>query len=186
VVMKLAQTPKQRQKQCTHPNLEWSDLSKARERRRRAEAKKKIAQADKKISRWTKLANAARSTLQTWGEAMMYYLKAKEQERLIDGTRFEEKVADDTKAKSTSIKFKCPDCGLAGDIDVLTADGVVKECKSPGSAASPEQFAKIETVAPLIFGAGTVAHFAVPAGDAGAVEAKYPGDKEMAKKIQEH
>jgi hypothetical protein len=186
VVVKLKQTKEEREAQCAHPNLEWSKLNKAKERRRRAKQERDIKRSDKKVKRWWKQAEKAMDR----GDMAMvqrFFNKIAEQERLIAGTKFEKKVAEDTEGQWTSIEYHCPDCGMHGDIDVLTADGVAKECKCSAAAGDASQFYKNQIAAPLIFGAGTVTHVAVPAGQSAAtLRRHFPNDPNMPDKMQEH
>ena len=84
-----------------------------------------------------------------------------EAEGQMNDTAFEQRVADEAKAKWTGVKYWCTKCNFKGEIDVFTEKGVVKECKSSGRA-DKDQLTRHLIAAPVIFGAVTGFHLAVP------------------------
>ena len=107
----------------------------------------------------------------------------------LKGKRFEQKVAEETNAKEVSVKVKCRDCGLTlAEYDVVTEDGVAKECKADGSLVKPKQFRRAQKLAQRkdIFGPGTRVHLAIPAGDRYKVTTKFSNKSEYTSKLQEH
>lgn len=78
---------------------------------------------------------------------------------------FEQKVASDTNAREASVRYRCLDCGMEGDIDVVTDGGVIKECKISSSAASLSQVNKLRSAAAVLF-PGAPVHLALPAAEA--------------------
>jgi hypothetical protein len=110
-------------------------------------------------------------------------------ERNLAGERFEQFVTEDTNAKEISVKVTCKDCNkLLAEFDVVTEDGIVKECKSSWNQVSEEQFQREAALAqrPDIFGPGTVVHIAVPKGQSGRLDRKFSDKAKVAGKIQEH
>lgn len=107
----------------------------------------------------------------------------------LKGKRFEQKIAEETNAKEVSVKVKCRDCGLTlAEYDVVTEDGVAKECKADGSLVKPKQFRRAQKLAQRkdVFGPGTLVHLAIPAGDRYKVTTKFSNKSEYTSKIQEH
>jgi hypothetical protein len=168
---------------CTHPNIEYSELSKGAEDRRRYKhgIETKRAEVDA-LKKWH--AGKHFEMLGDAAAAVDCFNQSQGSKANADGKGFEQKVADSTNAKWTSIQFHCPQCGLSGDIDVVTDKGVAKECKISADAASEGQFNKICSAASAIFGAGAVVHMALPPGQAAAVRRKFTQD--MKGKVQSH
>lgn len=108
----------------------------------------------------------------------------------IRGAQFEERVADETRAKETSVKVKCKKCGKTlGEFDVVTHDGVVKECKADAHLLSPKRFLEEHSLVqrPDVFGPGTVLHVAIPKGQRQVIVNKFkPKYNTIKGKIQEH
>jgi len=69
---------------------------------------------------------------------------------------------------------------MNGEIDVLTEDGTVKECKQSAKAVSVEQFRRIASIAAAMF-PGAPVHLAVPKGAGKKVTPVVPKNL-----IQEH
>ena len=176
--------PKYRKKKadCDHEKLEWSKLDKNKEERRRAVLKNNVEKNINKILSNIRRGLAPDRLVQTAAA----FSSARNIEELNKGDAFENQVAEDTQAKWTSIEFKCPDCGLDGDIDVVTKDGVVKECKASGGGVKRKQYEKVATVAPIIFGSGVSVHIAVPKGQKNVALSHFEDKNAMNEKIQEH
>jgi hypothetical protein len=105
-----------------------------------------------------------------------------------NGHEHEANVARDTNAKEVSIKVTCKDCGkLLQEFDVVTEDGVVKECKQRGQAVDEGQYLREKALAqnPAVFGPGTVVHIALPKGERQNV-ARLRNKEELAGQFQEH
>jgi hypothetical protein len=68
-------------------------------------------------------------------------------------------------AKETSVEYLCLDCGVKGDIDVVTEDNVVKECKISTKAVNEDQIIKLRGIAARLF-PGSPVHIALPASEA--------------------
>ena len=82
--------------------------------------------------------------------------------KAADDIEFEQTVQKETNAVWTGIKFKCKKCSLKGEIDIVTPDGVIKECKSNGTVQRV-QIEKYNIVGPIILGASYAGpHMAVP------------------------
>jgi len=189
MTFKLKQTKEQREEQCTHPNLEYDRLKKGPEESRRGKKQTKIAQANKSINRNLNVATREIRRMPSRVSRAAYYLgKARATMTDIAGDEFEEKVSTETNAKWTTIKFNCPDCGMSGEIDVVTDQGVVKECKVGTIGGLVSQFKKISRVAPLILGGSPTVHVAVPSGNGGAVRRAFrqAGSPLPSNAIQEH
>lgn len=75
---------------------------------------------------------------------------------------FEQKVAEDVNAKWTNIKYKCKHCKLSGEIDIVMPNGVIKECKRPGTVRA-EQVKKYAIAGPALLGSAFKGvHQAIP------------------------
>jgi len=168
---------------CTHPNIEYSELTKGKEQQRRDNQEQERNQASiEALKKWH--AGKHFEAIGDAASAADCFNKYEGAKANADGKAFEQKVAEETNAKWTSIKFYCPLCGLSGEMDVVTDKGIVKECKISADAANEGQFNKIGRGAAAIFGAGTVVHMAVPADHVAAVRRKFAQD--MKGKIQAH
>jgi hypothetical protein len=173
MAMKEKQHKKQKyrfkQDECEHPKLEWSELTPEAERRRREKHRTKVDKernsVEKQRRRAERMAGEGR-----WAGTAQMAASMMEAQRLLEGSEFEKNVADETDARWTSIEFHCPDCGLHGDIDVVTSDGTAKECKAGGQAV--DQLKKNIVAAAIIF-PGAAVHLAVPASQAQAAQASY-------------
>lgn len=85
-----------------------------------------------------------------------------EAEGYAEDKAYEQKVAEDTHAVWTGLKYKCKHCKLSGEIDIFTPDGIIKECKRPGTVERA-QVEKYHLVGPMIFGAAFKGvHQAIP------------------------
>ena len=181
---------------CAHPNMQIDsrdDIKREldnKEKRRRIKLADAANQAEKAASNNLKRAAQAYAKLRAAGSMAEnsriadLLKRAKDAGQEADGKRFEQKVAEEENAKYTNFKFNCPNCGLNGDVDVVTDTGIVKECKVSASAASEKQYNKLLRASARIFGAGTVVHMAVPAADAAAVVRKFK--QNMKDKVQKH
>ena len=96
------------------------------------------------------------------------------------GIAWEQKVAKDTRAPEQSIDYYCPDCGMEGEFDCITDEGVIKEAKITGEAAKASQFKKHFSAAAALF-PGAPVHVAVPAKEARNVTSAIPSSN-----IQRH
>jgi hypothetical protein len=88
------------------------------------------------------------------------------------GKAFEAKVSEEMNAKDGSIVIKCAACKLViTEFDVVTSDGVIKECKASANSVNQSQLALQKSLAPLFFGPGAEfrVHVAVPASEASKV-----------------
>lgn len=88
------------------------------------------------------------------------------------GKAFEAKVSEEMKATDGSIVIKCAVCkAVITEFDVVTSDGVIKECKASAGGVRQSQLALQKSLAPLFFGPGAQfrVHVAVPASEAGEV-----------------
>lgn len=68
-----------------------------------------------------------------------------------EDAEYAQRVAQETKAKWTGLKYWCTKCSFSGDIDVFTESGIIKECKSNG-LPQREQIEKYQIVGPALFG----------------------------------
>jgi len=88
------------------------------------------------------------------------------------GKAFEAKVSEEMNAMDGSVVIKCAACHIViTEFDVVTSDGVIKECKASVRGVSQSQLALQKSLAPLFFGPGAQfrVHVAVPANQAGRV-----------------
>jgi hypothetical protein len=175
-----------RQGECAHPKLEWDELTPAAERRRRATQRTNVDHERNAIEKQRRRAERMAGDGNWAGTAQMA-ASMMESQRLLAGSEFEKNVAEETDAQWTSIKFHCPDCGMHGDLDVVTGDGVVKECKTGDQSVS--QLKKNAVAAAIIF-PGAPVHLAVPAAESAAAQASYRnsgnGDLVAGDKLQRH
>ena len=75
---------------------------------------------------------------------------------------FENRVADEAKAKWTNVKYWCTKCSFKGEIDVITESGIIKECKDNGRV-SRDQIEKYQIIGPAMLGASFKGiHVAMP------------------------
>ena len=165
---------------CDHKNLKWTELDKNKEKRRRDKKKVKVDQS------WKKCLNNIKRGLGGLVNAAVCFARAHQIENKIKGDAWENHVAEDTNAKWTDIEYQCPDCGLKGDIDVVTENGIAKECKASAGLVKPSQYRKNVVAAKIIFGPNTPVHLAVPKGGKQEVLNKFKDIKEVKGKIQEH
>lgn len=157
---------------CPGHDIEFSDLSpKGEEDRRKAQQDKKQQFEDRAKQR-EKLANHHAKTGRankdgvTAGE---FLAGALDDEKAASDIGFEQKVQKDARAKFTGVKYKCKNCKLKGEIDVVTEDGVIKECKNNGTVQR-DQLKKYSIVGPILLGAGYGgAHMAVPGAKVGTL-----------------
>jgi hypothetical protein len=175
---------------CPHANLKRDPPKDEHEinQQVRIRRRKKLQQRnEKKLDRMLNKANKAGSPKekQELFEAALIY------DTLIKGERFEVKVAEQTQAKEVAVKITCRDCGLViQEFDVVTREGVVKECKASWGQVGLTQFKREEQLAQRsdVFGPGTVVHIAIPKGQRGNLENKFGKENKphMSGKIQEH
>lgn len=141
---------------CTHPNMKRSD--EAEDEAKRKDLNKKIKDQKEESDNLLNEAVAAEAA----GDIGLMANKldlARERERSSNADAFEEKVNQETNAKQISVDFECPDCGMNGEIDTITENNVVKECKT--GKPSLKQLKKIESAAAVLF-PGSPIHLAVP------------------------
>jgi hypothetical protein len=75
---------------------------------------------------------------------------------------FEDRVADEAKAKWTNVKYWCTKCKFKGEIDAITEDGTIKESKGNGKV-SRGQIEKYQIIGPAMLGAAFKGiHVAMP------------------------
>jgi uncharacterized Zn-binding protein involved in type VI secretion len=109
----------------------------------------------------------------------------------IAGLEWEIAVAKDVNAKFMGVILFCKDCGRRlGEFDVITDQGVVKECKASWDVMMPRKFAEqIRLVEERgLLGPGMKMHYAIPKGQRGPLLPKFEtiGKDEMRGRIQEH
>ncbi len=155
--------PRKSDPTCPHTNMWRSPPEEEADRRKQLESSRQWDLARSGFSNWViRQANKGR-------------LGVRETTRLLDQCNgsevnartaaFEQRVAKETHAKETSIQYCCLDCGINGDIDVVTEEGVVKECKISNKAASQKQIEKLHRIVTVLF-PGSPLHFALPASEA--------------------
>ena len=178
--------------ECKHINIRRDpkkDISK-KEQQDRIEKQKKAAQ-DKEadIDRLLDeaiIAEAAGNKAQ----AVEILDKALELDFEFIGKRFENKVAQETNAKEVNITIYCEDkCkNKLGEFDVVTEDGIVKECKNRWRNVSEDQLLKHQALVqrPDVFGPGTIVHLAIPKGKRRSGNKKFKQIDNADEIIQEH
>jgi hypothetical protein len=181
---------------CPHKNIK-RDPEKGEhpinQEARKEHFQKTVDKREAHIDRMLAKAAAAESAGDAAGAAM--HLDAaleyeKEDGNKLAGDRIEAKVAEDENAKEIKVTIKCRDCGkILGEFDVVTEDGVVKECKASWRDVDSQQFHDETALAqrPDVFGPGTVVHLALPKGQRPRLDRQQKFKKEeIAGKIQEH
>ena len=109
----------------------------------------------------------------------------------LEDDQYEQRVAEQVKAKWTGVKYWCTLCRLKGDIDIITEDGVIKECKNTGSATE-HQIKNLNLVGPAIMtalgGAFKGVHVAVAAAKRSSMKDSLRdlGVADQVKEIQSH
>ncbi|QSQ15002.1 hypothetical protein [Myxococcus landrumensis] len=168
---------------CPHPNVKRSDPCKdVRFRAKHQQETEKYKSRSQK--RLRKAINAEESGKYALSAQLLQ--KAIDDERKYLGFAFERKVADETHAKEFSVRYECPDCGLNSEIDVVTKDGVVKECKCSAVAASESQIQSHAAAAAILF-PGSPVHLAVPKGEGKAAISRFKNSNLISKStVQEH
>lgn len=151
---------------CDPHDLKFSELTKEAEKRRREEQEKKRQSYEERSKKRTKLTEHHAKTGRPTREGKTaddLLAEAIADEGYKKDIEFEQKVADKTNAVWTGIKFECrKKCGLKGEIDVITPDGIIKECKRPGTVRR-DQVEKYKIVGPIILGkAFKGVHSAIP------------------------
>lgn len=106
-------------------------------------------------------------------------------EKALEALKFEEKVANEC-GGGDNMRLVCTECGSeVGDLDVVTKDGRVKECKSSAGGFRPAQFQKYKAlVEGGLLGPGNIMKVAVPGAAARAELAA--ANPEIADRIQDH
>ncbi|MCY0989474.1 DUF4150 domain-containing protein [Nannocystis sp. ILAH1] len=107
------------------------------------------------------------------------------------GLEWEIAVAEDVGAKFAGVELYCEDCGRRlGEFDVITNQGIVKECKASWGAMKPDKFiTQMHLVEERgLLGPGMKMHYAIPKGERGPLERKFEsiGKDKMRGRIQEH
>jgi hypothetical protein len=156
---------------CPHPNMTYDDPAKDPARRREMDQKiaNDAAAADTHLN--DAIAHEAAGDQASCRKALNLAI---EKSRSSRATAFEKKVSQDTNAREVSKKFECPHCLMSGEMDVVTDQGIIKECKT--GRPKLKQLQKIVSAAAVIF-PGAPVHLAVPTGM--AVSTPWP-------KIQRH
>lgn len=173
---------------CTHPNIRRDpekDEHEINQLERVSQRRRAVAKNERKLDR---LVNKAASATNP-ATASELFDTAMEMDRNLRGERFEQKVTDDTSAKEVAVKLTCRDCGLIiAEFDVVTENGVVKECKASWDQVNEGQFLREQALAQRVdvFGPGTVVHIAVPKGQRGRLDRKFKNKVNASGKIQEH
>jgi hypothetical protein len=168
---------------CPHPNLKRSDPDKDERTRSKhqQETEKYQSRAGKNFRKALKEERQGNHAL-----AATYLQRAVVDERKHLSFVFEKEVAKQTKAKEFSVKYECPDCGMNSEIDVVTSDGIVKECKISAEAASEPQIQNHIAAAAILF-PGAPVHLAVPKGEGKAAVSRFRNSKVISKSsVQEH
>lgn len=93
------------------------------------------------------------------GDALL--AQAVDAEGQMKDIEFAQDVAKQTNAKWTGLKYWCTKCSFKGEIDVVTQNDVLKECKRNGKA-DKAQITRHLIAAPMLFGAGASVHLAMP------------------------
>ena len=143
---------------CPHPNMTYDDPATDPARRREMDQKiaNDAATADTHLN--DALAHEAAGDQASCHKALDLAI---EKSRSSNATAFEKKVSQDTNAREVSKKFECPDCLMSGEMDVVTDQGIIKECKT--GRPKLKQLKKIASAAAVIF-PGAPVHLAVPTG----------------------
>lgn len=162
---------------CPHPHMERSEKEKETRRRSKQEMKrtKALSKARRKLNRAVKVDAQGKFAL-----ANRLLNQAISLERNATDIAFEQRVANETNSEETTIEYKCPDCGMKSEFDVITDKGTIKECKSSAGAVDFSQFQKHISAARALF-PGAAVHIAVPAGAGGDVTPAIPQES-----VQEH
>lgn len=177
--------------ECPHENIKRDPSKSEHEvnQQDRIETRKhRLDREEQKIDRLVEQAAAAEAAGNI-SRAAMLLDNALEVDKSIIGERFENKVAEETNAKEISVKITCKDCGIVlGEFDVVTEDGIVKECKASWSQVNEGQFLKEQALAQhsKVFGPGTVVHISIPKGQRGRLNKKFLNKANVTGKIQEH
>jgi uncharacterized Zn-binding protein involved in type VI secretion len=155
---------------CPHPKMERSDPAENAKKKRQLEDARLHEQAKKErlLRRADKLEEQGHLT-----ESDKIFKKALAAENQEAGIAWEQKVAKDTNAREQSIDYYCPDCGMEGELDCITDEGVIKEAKITGKAAEASQYIKHRSAAAALF-PGAPVHVAVPAKEARKVTPAIP------------
>ncbi|HLT37505.1 MAG TPA: hypothetical protein VK034_14530, partial [Enhygromyxa sp.] len=155
---------------CPHLDMERSDPGENEKKKRHLEQARQHEQFKKErlLRKAVKLEEQGKLDL-----ALEKFKKALEAENQESGVAWEQRVAEVTNATEQSIDYYCPDCGMEGELDCVTADGVVKEAKISGAAAEAKQFKKHVSAAAVLF-PGAPVHVAVPAKEARNVSPAIP------------
>lgn len=155
---------------CPPHDFEFSDLTEEAEEKRREELEEDRKKFADQAAEQERLADYHQTTGrpkaawrgQTNVSANRLLERAIEDDGYAKDKKFEQDVAEDTNAVWTGIKFECKKCGLNGEIDVFTPDGIIKECKRPGTVRR-DQVEKFHAAGPAIFGAAFKGvHQAIP------------------------
>ncbi|MEC4678766.1 MAG: PAAR-like domain-containing protein [Nitrospirota bacterium] len=143
---------------CPHPNMTRSNESEDVQKRKDLDQKIKNQEQESE-----NLLNEALNAEASGDLGLMEskFDLAHERERSAKADAFEKRVNDETKAKQISVDFNCPDCGMNGEIDTVTDNDIVKECKT--GKPKLKQLKKIESAAAVLF-PGSPVHLAVPTG----------------------
>jgi hypothetical protein len=173
---------------CTHANIKRDPEKGEHEinqQVRKDSRDRALARKEKKVERLFSAALAATDP----AKANELLDTAAELDQSLKGDKFERHVTNDTTAKEVAVKITCKDCGLViAEFDVVTKDGVVKECKASWNQVNEAQFKREQALAqrPDIFGPNTVVHIAVPKGQRGRLDRKFKDKANASGKIQEH
>ena len=150
---------------CPGHDLEFSEMTEDAEKDRREKQQEKKEKFQERGKEREKLAYYHSKTGRPTKAGLTgddLLTLALEDYKAADDIGFEQKVQDNTKAVWTGIKFKCKNCSLKGEIDIITPDGVVKECKEPGTVQR-DQIEKYNIVGPILLGSSFKgAHMAIP------------------------
>jgi hypothetical protein len=176
---------------CAHPELER--IPPKGEQRHYPETdfeaeKRKLGQEERRIDKLVAKAVRREAAGNLAGAQTALNMALERDQRLV-GRRFEVKVAEQTKAREMNVKVVCKICGkVVREFDVVTEDGVVKECKNSARQVDEDQFTAETAVAqnPAIFGLGTVVHLAIPAAERARAVGKFTNKAVIAGNVQEH
>lgn len=138
---------------CPPHKLEWDPLTPKAEAERQAEQEKNKQGHKQKMNKFLYKAQQSLASGDVAG-SNAHFATAAEAEGQMKDIEYEQKVAKETNAKWTGVKYKCTNgCNVKGEIDVITPNGTIKECKRAGTIPA-NQVAKYEIMGPAMLGAG--------------------------------
>jgi uncharacterized Zn-binding protein involved in type VI secretion len=152
------------QAKCPPHDIEWEPLTPEGEEKRKQREEAENKKRDQEIRKHTYDFNRALESPHLYppGTAEEALRLAVIKQGQKEDAEYAKRVAKETKAKWTGIKYWCNyKCDFNGDIDVISDSGVVKECKNDGLPKA-RQIEKYKVLGPLMFGAPVPIHIALP------------------------